>query len=136
MAGDMPTSRTALPPGAVPRILLLEDDAGVRRSLHLLLRAHGYDVRAHASAELLLADPQAHAARHFVADYQLPDGDGVGVLGALLAAGWVGRAVLITAYLTEALCEAALAAGYAAVLEKPVRVHDLLNALLDEAAES
>lgn len=132
----MSGSRTALSAGDAPRILLLEDDAGVRRSLHLLLRAQGYDVRAHASAELLLADPMVDEAQHFIADYQLHDGDGVGVLGVMLAAGWAGRAVLITAYATETLREAALAAGYAAVLEKPVRTHDLLNALLDKGSES
>lgn len=132
----MPRPRTALPPGAAPRILLLEDDAGVRRSLHLLLRAQGYDVRAHASAAQLLADPMVGEAAHFVADYRLLDGDGVRVLGALLAAGWVGRAVLITAYATEALRETALTAGYAAVLEKPVRAHDLLNALLAKGDQS
>lgn len=132
----MPGSRTALPPGAAPRILLLEDDAGVRRSLHLVLRARGYDVRAHSSAELLLADPKVHEAQHFVADYRLHDGDGISVLGALRDAGWLGRAVLITAYPSEALHDDALAVGYAAMLEKPVRTHDLLNALLDKPPES
>ncbi len=40
-------------------ILLSDDDASVRRSLHLLLRARGFGVLAYASGTALLLDPQS-----------------------------------------------------------------------------
>ncbi len=33
-----------------PRVLLVEGDDGVRRSLHLLLHGSGYDVRSYSAA--------------------------------------------------------------------------------------
>ena len=120
---------TVPPPPIRPRVLLLEDDAGVRRSLHLLLRAHGFDVRSHASAQRLLDDLGIGEAQFLIADYQLGEDTGINVLRALRAAGWMRRAILITAYPSPAVTEAARAQGYDAVLEKPVDPRELLGLL-------
>lgn len=112
-----------------PSVLLVEDDDGVRRSTQLLLQGRGYRVRAHGGAVTPLADPEAMAACFLVADYCLPDGDGVQLLSDLKARGWSGRAVLITGYPSAALAAKAAAGGYAALLEKPLRSHALLDAL-------
>lgn len=114
-----------------PSVLLVEDDDGVRRSTQLLLHGEGYQVRAHSVATASLADPAALAAAYLVADYCLPDGDGIALLGALRARGWTGRAVLMTGYPSPALTAEAEAIGYAALLEKPLRAHELLGALAD-----
>jgi FixJ family two-component response regulator len=111
------------------RVLLVEDDDGVRRSIHLLLHGRGYDVRSHSSAVSLLADPGTGDARFLIADYRLLDGDGVTLLSELHARGWKGRAILITAHCTDQLRSAARACGYDLVLEKPLRQHELVAAL-------
>jgi FixJ family two-component response regulator len=121
-----------VPPPNDPKpqlILLLENDAGVRRALHLMLRAHGFDVHAHESSTSLLADPAIPGAEFLLADYRLTDGDGIAVLRALRATGWQGRAILITGGASPALHAEAMAAGYAVVLDKPLQPHDVLNAL-------
>lgn len=107
------------------RILLVEDDDGVRRSTHLMLQAQGYDVRSFATSAALIADPTSGEAAWLVADYRLSDSNGLEVLGVLRAQGWTGRAVLITAFSSASLREAALAAGFETVLEKPLRPHEL-----------
>lgn len=104
-----------------PRILLVEDDAAVRRSLQLLLQARGYDVRAHASGKTLLNDPLALEAACLVADYQIDDSDGFDILSRLRSEKWGGRAVLITAHPSQELAERAAAHGFDAVIEKPFR---------------
>lgn len=111
------------------RVLLIEDDSAVRRALHLMLRVHGYDVCAHESVWLLLADPSVTGAAFLVADYRLADGNGIDVLRALRRAGWAGRAVMITGAASPALRAKALTAGYATVLEKPLQPHEVLQAL-------
>jgi FixJ family two-component response regulator len=108
-----------------PRLLLVEDDAGVRRSLQLLLHARGFEVRAYSAGAALLADPLADEAGCFVADYSMDDLDGLEVLARLRARGWCGPAVLITAFATADLREKALACGFDEVLEKPFREHVL-----------
>lgn len=112
-----------------PRVLLVEDDDGVRRSMHLMLHGRGYEVRSYSAAAPLLADPTIGEAKCLIADYRLPDSDGLGVLRSLQRIGWKGRSVLITAFPSATLREAAQSCGYDAILEKPVRQHDLLGAL-------
>ncbi|MBB5686656.1 response regulator [Sphingobium boeckii] len=112
-----------------PKILLLEDDPGVRRSLQLLLQAQGLDVRAYASGVSLLADETTAGAICLVADYRLEDLDGIAVLSRLRAKHWDGPAILITAFPTEALRRRALVAGFAVVMEKPLRPRALTETL-------
>jgi FixJ family two-component response regulator len=112
-----------------PRILLVEDDPAVRRSLQILLQARGYDVRAHATGATLLADPMADASVALVADYRLTGLDGIEVLQALRAQGWAAPAILITAFGSADLTARATTAGYAAVIEKPLRDQLLVTTL-------
>ena len=102
-------------------ILLSDDDASVRRSLHLLLRARGFGVLAYASGTALLLDPQMQSGDCLVVDYLMPDIDGISILRQLRSAGWCGPAILITAHYADTLAESAREAGFAAVLEKPLR---------------
>lgn len=121
----MTSERIVSPMGERPRILLVEDDAGVRRSLQLLFRARGFDVLAYAAGAALLADPTARDACCFIADYRLDETDGIEVLRHLRESGWSGPAVLITAFPSADLTERALAHGFSQVLEKPFREHVL-----------
>ena len=112
---------------ARPKILLLEDDSGVRRSLQLLLQAQGFDVRAYAAGAPLLSDESADEAVCLIADYRMEDLDGIAVLLRLRAKNWAGPAILITAFSSQDLRERAISAGYAVVLEKPLRQHALVE---------
>ncbi|MEI9928825.1 MAG: response regulator [Sphingomonas sp.] len=111
-----------------PRLLLIEDDDTVRRSLQMLLQGQGFDVRSFASAAPALRDTP-ESARVLVADYRLPDGDGLVVVRRLRERGWAGRAILITGHGSPALTEAAHAAGFDVILDKPLRQHELLSAI-------
>lgn len=116
-------------PSERPSVLLVEDDDGVRRATQLLLHGHGYSVRAHRTAASALADPSGAETEYLLADYRLPDGDGIGLLQAMRATGWEGHAVLMTGHPHTGLEDAALQGGYAVFLEKPLRSLDLLGAL-------
>lgn len=111
------------------RIVLVDDDPGVRRSIQFLLQANGYDVRSYASASALLADPATRTAACFVTDYRMTEMDGLTLLRALRADGWRGPAILVTAYHSPDLAKRALAEGFSSVIEKPLREHVLLDAV-------
>lgn len=102
------------------RIVIVEDDAGVRRSLQLLLAGHGYHVRAYPSARGLASDPEALKADCLVADLVMPDSDGLALLRQLRQAGWAGRAVLISGHLDTGWEARARSEGFDAVFVKPL----------------
>jgi FixJ family two-component response regulator len=114
------TSAANLPEQDRPLVLLVEDDHGVRRSLQLLLRGRGLDVRAYASGAALLADPAVLSASCLVADYRMPEVDGLHVLRGLRDLGWIGRALLVTGFYSAELVARAQAAGFSQVIEKPL----------------
>lgn len=111
----------------VPEVLLVEDDQAVRRSLQLLLRGHGYRVKAYPSSQAVSDDPDAVGAALLLADYRLPGANGFDVLRRLREAGFGGSAILMTGFGSEALSRQAEALGFDLVLDKPIRPNQLLT---------
>jgi DNA-binding response OmpR family regulator len=70
---------------APPRVLVIEDDHGVARTLHLCLTAVGFDVAAVRTGEEALHVAQTEPIDAVVLDLGLPDSRG----GAVLA--WLRR---------------------------------------------
>lgn len=128
---EKPTSE----PGAAPRILIVEDDPGVRRSLLLLLQGRGYGVKAHSTADAALADAGVYAPDCLVVDYQLGGDNGIALIGAMRTAGCAAPAILISAFGSADLAERARSAGFAQVFDKPLRAHRLLAAVSNLVGE-
>lgn len=110
-----------------PTILLVEDDDAVRRSLQLLLSAHGYDVMSHAHAVGLAANPKALRASYLIADLAMPQMNAIELREDLGAAGWAGKSILISGFLNQAWIGRAQAAGFDAILSKPINDSVLLR---------
>ena len=116
-----------------PCVMVVEDDAAIRRSLQLLLRSRGYDVRAYASPRYALADKQNRDSACLIADLLLPGVDGLMLLSDLRADGWDGPAILISGYITPERRAQAAHTGFDAVLEKPVgdiKLVDTMSSLI------
>jgi FixJ family two-component response regulator len=107
-------------PNARPVVLIVEDDDSVRRSLQLLLRSAGLDVRAHESSTAAVADPLALECDCLVADLMMPDLSGIALLRLLREKGWKGPAILISGFVTPAATAEALDAGFMTILPKPI----------------
>ena len=114
-----------------PTILLVEDEPAVRRSMQLVLQGSGFAVRSYASGAAAVADPEVGKARGLIADFRLPEGDGLSVLRALRAAGFSGRAILVTAFPTMELEANARREGFLRVLPKPLTTRMLREAMTD-----
>lgn len=111
------------------RLVLVEDDEAVRRSLQLMLNGRGFEVDAYDAAEPLLADPLVDTVALLVSDYRLPGMDGMAMMRELRQRDWRGRAVLMTASIAADLHDQALAAGFDMVVEKPMLPGALIAAL-------
>lgn len=116
----------------VMKVLLIEDSPDVRLLLEIELRAHGFDVVSAGSAARGL-----EAARErpsvVVADLGLPDMDGRPLLARLRACRDLANApaIAMSGFGSWADVESALAAGYDAVLVKPVAIETLVKTIGD-----
>lgn len=115
-------------PVIASRLLVVEDDHGLRDVLCRGLRAHGFEVKAAADGAMALrmADPAPDAV---VMDIGLPDGDGRDVCAALRSRG-IGSPVLFLSArtgLTDRL--SGFAAGGDDYLAKPFHLTELVARL-------
>lgn len=110
---------------AETRILVVEDDASLRRSLSATLKAAGY--RSFEAATLGEAQRAlAHRKPHLILlDLGLPDGDGVDFVASLRHEA-LTPVVVLSARGAEAMKVAALDAGADDYLTKPFGVDELL----------
>ena len=111
------------------KVVLVDDDAAVRGSLKLLLTARGHDVDDYEGGQTVLDAGLSDPNVCLIADYLMPDIDGLSLLGKLREQGWSGPALLITGHHDATLERRARAVGYSAVLEKPLRNERLLDSV-------
>jgi CheY-like chemotaxis protein len=120
------------------RVLLVEDDAGVRKATAMLLRLEGYEVLAAGSLgeALELAGRPGSAPDMVVTDYHLADGEtGVQVLEALRRnAGRSLPAVMITGDTSSAMRELGAADPGLRSVSKPIDADELLAILREQVA--
>jgi len=107
------------------RILIVDDEAAIRRYLHVSLSAHGYTVFEADSGQAALAGVTAHRPDLLILDLGLPDLDGIEVTKALRS--WTQLPIIILSVREqEADKVAALDAGADDYLTKPFGSGELL----------
>jgi two-component system response regulator PilR (NtrC family) len=122
--------------GGRPRLLIVDDEAGLRGMLQVLFRRAGYEVdvaEGAGSGTRALAE----ASRPFdlvVTDLVMPDGSGMDVLDAARARSEATQVVMITAHARTEQAVEAMRKGAYDYLEKPFR-NDVLRATVDKALE-
>jgi two-component system KDP operon response regulator KdpE len=111
--------------GPQPRVLVVEDEAPMRRFLRTTLATHGYDVVEAATAAEALAHATAYAPELVVLDLGLPDADGLDVARRIRE--WTLTPIIVlSARGQESDKIAALDAGADDYLTKPFGAGELL----------
>jgi FixJ family two-component response regulator len=108
-------------------ISIVDDDASVRAATDNLLSAHGYSVRAFASAEEFLQSPHLHDCTCVIADVQMPGMSGLDLLTYMRARGYLAPVIFITAFPEESVRASALKAGAICFLAKPFAAPVLID---------
>lgn len=117
---------TAAPPAA--RILIVEDEAPIRRFLRVALEAEGHAVSEAATARDGIALAAREAPSAMILDLGLPDADGISVLRAVRE--WTQMPVLILSVRSDEDGKiAALDAGAQDYVTKPFSTGELLARL-------
>ena len=119
-------------PHPIPVVYIVDDDSGVRDSLQILLRLHGYAATSFSTGEALLAsidESPARAGGVVLLDLRLPGMSGAQVQAELAMRKLPWPIVILTAHGDVASARNALKAGAIDFIEKPIQEPVLLAAL-------
>ena len=105
---------------ASKRILIVDDEENIGRSLRMILEREGYAVSVCRSVAEFGRHPDAGRADAYLLDMKLPDGSGIDLLRADKQNGSTSPAIMITGHGTIADAEEATRAGAFDFLEKPL----------------
>jgi len=118
------------------RVLVVDDEPGLREMLRVMLTRAGYDVEVsggQVSADAAIAAGDDSFAV-VVTDLSMPDGSGMGVLRNARERDDTTQVVMITAYATTSQAVEAMRAGAYDYLKKPFKNDELL-AVVEKALE-
>lgn len=124
-------SRSANPD---PTIFIVDDDAGVRDSLALLLGLHGLRVLVFACAEDFLSASTSLTYGCILLDIRMPHMGGLELQRELVARGIQLPVIVMTAHENIAASRTAFKAGAVDFLSKPLAQTELLEAIRDALA--
>jgi FixJ family two-component response regulator len=117
-------------------VLVIDDDAPVRKALKRLISAAGYDVEVMEDASSYLNRARVPPPACLLLDLRMPGMSGMELLAAVANTERMVPIVVITGEGDENVHREALAAGAMAVLEKPLDEAGLLGAIEDAVARS
>jgi two-component system, NtrC family, response regulator AtoC len=111
------------------RVLIVDDDAGLRQSLALLLQEAGYDVVSEGDPEQALQRAATGPFELILCDVRMPKMDGVTFLRRYRADGGQALLIMMSAYGSEDSALAAMREGAYDYLHKPFRPDEVTMTL-------
>jgi FixJ family two-component response regulator len=122
-----------------PTVFIVDDDAGVRDSLAMLLELKGFQTRTFPGAEAFLAAYRADSPGCVVLDLRMPGMTGLELQAELARRGSGLPVIIVTAHGDVATTRAALKGGALDFIEKPIDDEVLVAAItaaLDRDAQA
>jgi len=116
-------------PESSARVVIVDDDASVRKSLARLLRVHGYETDTYASADEYLTQAQDIQAACLILDLQMPGTDGMELQQRLIASGAETAIVFLSGHGDIPTSVQAMKLGAVDFLTKPVDEDSLTEAV-------
>lgn len=110
-----------------PIVYVIDDDPAVRDSLHVLLESNGFVVRSYLSTIMFLADPLPVDGSCLIIDFNMPDIDGIELLGRLRRDGVTIPAILMTGGGISSSLVSTANRSFVALLEKPILAQELVS---------
>jgi FixJ family two-component response regulator len=108
-------------------IAIIDDDESVRRALTRLMRSHGFEAHAFASAETFLQSAAARKAACLISDVHMPGINGLELQSRMAAENLPTPIIFITAFHDVRIQWKALEAGAVCFLKKPFSSKELIE---------
>ena len=107
-------------------VYVIDDDAAVRDSFHMLFESHGIEVRSYTSSKafLIAAPPLQNSC--LIIDVNMPKLDGIDLLGRLLREGFMTPIFLMTGGGSTASLRSTVDRNDVVLLEKPMVARELV----------
>ena len=119
-----------------PRVIVVDDDASVRRGLERLLRSAGHEVELFGSSRAFIDRGEYERADCLVLDVRMPGPSGLDVQDLLVSAGHDVPIVFITGHGDIPMAVQVMKAGAVDFLVKPFDDLIFLNAVQRAIAKS
>jgi DNA-binding NtrC family response regulator len=113
----------------LPRVLVVDDEEGVREGLRTLLQQEGLHVETAVTAEDAARRVSGRSFDVVLLDINLPGEDGLSILGTLRHGPMPADVVMLTGFGTVANTVEAMGKGAADVIEKPFSTDRILSVL-------
>src|SRR5881398_4209209 len=111
------------------RVLIVDDEPGLRQSLGLLLADAGYEVAAESDGKRALERALAERFDLILSDVRMPEMDGLAFLRAYRARGGEALVIMMSAYGGEEAALAAMKEGAYDYIPKPFRPDEVVLTL-------
>ena len=111
------------------RVLVVDDEPGLRQSLGLLLADAGYDVAAEGTGARALERALAESFDLVLCDVRMPEMDGLAFLRAYKGQGGTALLIMMSAYGGEEAALAAMKEGAYDYVPKPFRPDEVVLTL-------
>ena len=121
---------------ASKRVLIVDDEENIGRSLRMILEREGYAVNVCKSVAEFRRHPEAQRADAYLLDMKLPDGSGIDLLKVVKQNGGPSPAIMISGHGTIADAVEATRAGAFDFLEKPLSRDRVLLAVKNAMANA
>jgi two-component system nitrogen regulation response regulator NtrX len=121
---------------ASKRVLIVDDEENIGRSLRMILEREGYAVNVCRSVADFRKHPDSQRADAYLFDMKLPDGNGIDLLRTVKQNGAAAPAIMISGHGTIADAVEATRAGAFDFLEKPLSRDRVLLAVKNAMEQS
>jgi len=111
------------------KILLVDDDPHMQRLISIFLKKRPYEIDKAGNGRVALRKIETQTYDLIISDLQMPETDGIELIGRIRRQKCTTPVILISAYGLDSIAEKAIEEGASSVLSKPFEAAELIQTI-------